>query len=108
MDGLREQVRGVSGSVQNRPTERERRDPSRIQWRKDFEGTLSELRERTSPAFPELGTRRWRLVDVIGEATYERGGSDLQARGLPFVAAPWQAAIFIFDKTGRHALPSGV
>jgi hypothetical protein len=71
-------------------------------------GRCPNCAKRTSPAFPELGTRRWRLVDVIGEATYERDASDLKARGLSFVAAPWQAAIFIFDKTGRHALPSGV
>jgi hypothetical protein len=46
-------------------------------------------------------------VDVIGEATYERDGSDLQARGLYVDAAPWQASIFVFDKTRLHPLPSG-
>src|SRR5262249_8326858 len=32
--------------------------------------------------FTDLGTRRWRLTDLIGDATYDRDGDGLQARGL--------------------------
>jgi hypothetical protein len=32
--------------------------------------------------FADLGQGRWQLTDLMGDATYDRGGDDLQARGL--------------------------
>ena len=32
--------------------------------------------------FPDLGNGQWRLQDLLGDATYDREGNDLQARGL--------------------------
>ena len=37
---------------------------------------------------------RWHLWDLMGEARYERDGSDLQSRGLYLDMAPWQYHIF--------------
>jgi hypothetical protein len=44
--------------------------------------------------FPDLAGRRWRLHDAIGDATYDRDGSDLQARGLYLDEGPWQYRAF--------------
>lgn len=41
-----------------------------------------------------LGTRRWRLQDQFSDTFYERGGAELQSRGLYLDAAPWQAQVF--------------
>jgi glycosidase len=40
------------------------------------------------------GKGRWRLQDLLGDATYDRDGNDLQARGLYLDMSPWQAAVF--------------
>jgi SAM-dependent methyltransferase len=44
--------------------------------------------------FPELGGRRWRLRDLLGDARYDREGSDLQARGLYLDVPAWQYHAF--------------
>ena len=38
------------------------------------------------------------LEDLLGDATYEREGNDLQARGLYLDEPPWQASIFALTK----------
>ena len=44
--------------------------------------------------FADLGNRQWRLQDVIGDASYDREGNELQSRGLYLDMAPWQASVF--------------
>jgi Alpha amylase, catalytic domain len=44
--------------------------------------------------FTDVGDGRWRLMDVLGHATYDRDGDDLQARGLYLDVPPWQAHVF--------------
>lgn len=44
--------------------------------------------------FSDLGNSRWRLRDLLGDATHERDGADLQARGLYLDEAPWKACVF--------------
>jgi hypothetical protein len=44
--------------------------------------------------FPDLGNRQWRLKDLLGDATYDRDGNDLQAGGLYLDESPWQARVF--------------
>jgi hypothetical protein len=44
--------------------------------------------------FTDLGNRQWRLKDLLGDATYDRDGSDLQAGGLYLDESPWQARVF--------------
>ena len=44
--------------------------------------------------FPNLGNRRWRLHDLLGDVRYERDGTDLQSRGLYLDVAPWQYHVF--------------
>ena len=44
--------------------------------------------------FADLGNGQWRFQDLIGDATYDRQGSDLQTRGLYLDMHPWQAAVF--------------
>jgi hypothetical protein len=46
-----------------------------------------------------MPARRWRLNDLLGEAMYEREGSDLQARGLYLDEPAWQASIFSLSRT---------
>jgi hypothetical protein len=48
--------------------------------------------------FTDLGNRQWRLEDVMGDATYDREGDDLQARGLYLDEPPWKASIFSLTK----------
>ena len=40
--------------------------------------------------FVDNGSTRWRLRDLLGPATYDRDGADLQARGLFLDMTPWQ------------------
>jgi hypothetical protein len=47
----------------------------------------------------DLGTGQWRLSDLIGDATYERDGSDLRARGLYLDVPPWRAHVFSVTKS---------
>ena len=44
--------------------------------------------------FTDLGNRQWRLEDVMGDATYDREGDALHARGLYLDEPPWKASIF--------------
>jgi hypothetical protein len=44
--------------------------------------------------FADLATACWRLRDQIGNASYERDGADLHARGLYLDEPPWKAYIF--------------
>ena len=53
--------------------------------------------------FAELGNSQWRLQDLIGEATYDREGSDLQSRGLFLDVPPWQASAFFMTKREQIA-----
>jgi hypothetical protein len=48
--------------------------------------------------FPDIGKGPWRLTDLLGGATYDRDGDDLQGRGLFLDLAPWQASIFSFQR----------
>jgi hypothetical protein len=48
--------------------------------------------------FTDLGNRQWRLQDMLGDATYDREGDDLQARGLYLDEPPWKASIFALTK----------
>jgi len=44
--------------------------------------------------FPDLGAAPWTLRDLLGEAHYEREGSELQSRGLYLDVPPWQYHAF--------------
>jgi glycosidase len=44
--------------------------------------------------FTDLGRGRWRFADVLGDATYDREGNDLEARGLYLDVPPWHAHVF--------------
>jgi len=44
--------------------------------------------------FTDLGNGQWRLTDMLGHATYDREGNDLQARGLYLDVPAWQATVF--------------
>ena len=50
--------------------------------------------------FADLGNGRWRLEDLIGDATYDRDGNDLQTRGLYMDERPWRAHVFSLTKRG--------
>ncbi|HEV7364520.1 MAG TPA: alpha-amylase family glycosyl hydrolase [Gemmatimonadales bacterium] len=54
--------------------------------------------------FPDLATRQWRLEDLIGGATYERDGGELQSRGLYLDVGPWQ--YHVFDVAGLVPSPA--
>ncbi len=47
--------------------------------------------------FPNLSNHAWRLRDLLHDATYDRDGSDLQARGLFLDVPPWHASVFSVD-----------
>ena len=44
--------------------------------------------------FPDLGNRRWRLQDLVGDAMYHREGNDLHSRGFYLDVSPWSASVF--------------
>ena len=44
--------------------------------------------------FADLGNGQWRLQDLLGDATYDRDGNDLQARGLYLDEPPWRCHAF--------------
>jgi hypothetical protein len=48
--------------------------------------------------FTDLGDSQWRLQDLLGHATYDREGNDLQARGLYLDEPPWQASVFTLTR----------
>jgi glycosidase len=48
--------------------------------------------------FQGINGEQWRLQDQLGEAIYDRDGSDLLSRGLYLDVPPWQTHIFSFTK----------
>ena len=48
--------------------------------------------------FSDLANKSWRLRDLLGEALYDRAGTDLQSRGLYLDVAPWNYHIFEFKE----------
>jgi hypothetical protein len=50
--------------------------------------------------FTDLGNRQWRLTDLLGDATWDRDGNDLQHRGLFLDVRPWQASVFALQRKG--------
>lgn len=44
--------------------------------------------------FTDLANGQWRVEDLLGNASYDRDGSDLQARGLYLDVPPWNASVF--------------
>jgi hypothetical protein len=50
--------------------------------------------------FSDLGNGQWRLQDLLGNATYDREGDDLHARGLYLDVPPWQAHVFSLTRRG--------
>jgi glycosidase len=44
--------------------------------------------------FSDLRGRMWRLKDLLGSATYDREGSDLESRGLYLDLPPWHYHVF--------------
>jgi hypothetical protein len=48
--------------------------------------------------FTDLSSAKWRLHDLIGDATYERDGTDLQSHGLYLDEPPWRASLFSLTK----------
>jgi hypothetical protein len=50
--------------------------------------------------FTDLGNGQWRLRDLLGDATYDRDGRDLEERGLYVDAPPWQACVFSVARHG--------
>jgi Alpha amylase, catalytic domain len=48
--------------------------------------------------FADLDNGHWRLKDLLGDATYDREGKDLQARGLYLDEPPWDAHVFSLTK----------
>ena len=42
----------------------------------------------------DLGGKQWRLSDLLGAASYDRDGHELQSRGLYLDLAPWQYHVF--------------
>ena len=48
--------------------------------------------------FADLCDAQWRLADRIGDATYERQGNDLQARGLYLDEPPWRVHVFALTR----------
>jgi hypothetical protein len=51
--------------------------------------------------FTDLGKGQWRLEDMIGDATYDRDGNDLQTRGLYLDEPSWKAHIFSLTKNTK-------
>ena len=49
-------------------------------------------------AFPGLRNGRWQLQDLLGDARYERDGSELESRGLYLDEPAWKASVFSLAK----------
>jgi len=49
-------------------------------------------------SFANLGGTKWRFVDQLSSAVYERDGGDLALRGLYLDIPPWHAAVFSVEK----------
>ena len=48
--------------------------------------------------FADLGDRQWRLQDLLGDATYDWDGNDLQGHGLYLDERPWSARVFALTR----------
>jgi hypothetical protein len=48
--------------------------------------------------FADLANSRWRLKDLLGDATYDWNGNDLQGRGLYLDERPWSARVFALTR----------
>jgi hypothetical protein len=46
----------------------------------------------------DLGTSQWRLKDLLGDATYDWHGNELQGRGLYLDERPWSARVFALTR----------
>jgi hypothetical protein len=51
--------------------------------------------------FTDLSKRHWQLQDQLSSASYDRDGSDLQARGLYLDVPAWQASVFSLNVLPR-------
>jgi glycosidase len=51
--------------------------------------------------FDDLAGSRWRIKDLLSDATYDWDGSDLQGRGLYLDEPPWRAQVFTVSKVAR-------
>jgi hypothetical protein len=49
--------------------------------------------------FGDLAGGRWRLVNGLGDGTYDRDGDDLAARGLYLDVPPWDATVLSLTRT---------
>jgi hypothetical protein len=50
--------------------------------------------------FTDFGNSQWHLQDRLGEATYDRDGNDLHARGLYLDVPPWHTHVFALTQRG--------
>jgi hypothetical protein len=48
--------------------------------------------------FADLGNSRWRLKDLLGDATYDWDGNDLQGGGLYLDERPWSVRVFALTR----------
>jgi hypothetical protein len=48
--------------------------------------------------FQDLGGKRWRLTDLLGDVLYDRDGDELLGRGLYLDVPPWYTAVFSLQK----------
>jgi glycosidase len=53
--------------------------------------------------FPDLRDHSWQLRDLLGNTTFDRDGTDLQARGFFLDVPPWNASVFILKKRNLPA-----
>jgi hypothetical protein len=59
---------------------------------------LTELSCHVRLPFADLGNSQWRLKDLLGDATYDWAGNDLQGRGLYLDERPWSARVFALTR----------
>ena len=52
--------------------------------------------------FADLGSGQWRLKDLLGDATYDREGEDLSARGLYLDEAGWKTSVFSLTSASKY------
>ncbi len=48
--------------------------------------------------FTDLGNDQWRFEDLLGNATYDRDGNDLQASGIYIDDPPWKSSVFSLSR----------
>ena len=48
--------------------------------------------------FADIGTAKWRLTDLLGNAVYDRNGSEMQSHGLYLDVPDWYAAVFLVTR----------